>query len=461
MATQYTEGYQPNIFILFRSTNHVSIIMVTSRGPYSYEKKFNRISKQENVGGVSIGLKKIIERDGGTWICWGDGNADHLYQDENNNLYKIKRILLNLREKKGFYDDYSNSTLWPLFHYFREKIEHDSAAYGQYKQVNKKFAEVIKNTATSDDIIWVHDYQLSLVPYYLKELGVKNKLIFTWHIPWVSSEFYTMLPERVEIVKSISLCNSITFHTPKYRTNFIHSCDRIIGYDRALERKTFTFPLGIDYQSFSHEQKDLKKRPFENKKIIFSIDRLDYTKGLVERVHAIETFIKKYPEFSEKFVYLMIVTPSRIGVKEYDKLKERLEMSIGRINGLYGNLNWVPIVYMYRKINSDILKTYYSWGDIALITPMKDGLNLVSMEYVAVSKKGILILSEFAGVSEYLKGSIKTNPNSDDDVSDKIAMAMRMPDSEILRRLKSMKEFLKKHDDRWWANKILATLVKN
>ncbi len=181
----------------------------------------------------------------------------------------------------------------------------------------------------------------------------------------------------------------------------------------------------------------------------------------MERVNAIEMFIKKYPEFKEKFVYLMMVTPSRIGVEEYEKLKEKLEMNVGRINGLYGNLNWVPIVYMYRKINSDILKTYYSWGDIALITPMKDGLNLVSMEYVAVSKKGVLILSEFAGISEYLRGAIKTNPNSDDDVSEKIAMAMRMPDSEILRRLRSMKDFLRKHDDRWWANRILGTLVKN
>ncbi|MCL4319754.1 alpha,alpha-trehalose-phosphate synthase (UDP-forming) [Cuniculiplasma divulgatum] len=439
----------------------MSVIMVTSRGPYSYEKKNNRIIKQENVGGVATGLKKIIERDRGTWICWGDGNADHLYQDENNGLYRIKRILLNPREKKGFYDDYSNSTLWPLFHYFREKIEHDSIAYGYYRHVNRKFAEVIKDTASSEDVIWVHDYQLSLVPKYLRDMGVKNKLLFTWHIPWVSSEFYTILPEREDIVKSISMCNSITFHTQKYRTNFRHSYERVVGYDKELERRTFTFPLGIDYQSFSHEQIESGKRPFEDKKIIFSIDRLDYTKGLVERVNAIEMFIKKYPEFKEKFVYLMMVTPSRIGVEEYEKLKEKLEMNVGRINGLYGNLNWVPIVYMYRKINSDILKTYYSWGDIALITPMKDGLNLVSMEYVAVSKKGVLILSEFAGISEYLRGAIKTNPNSDDDVSEKIAMAMRMPDSEILRRLRSMKDFLRKHDDKWWANRILGTLVKN
>ena len=439
----------------------MSIIMVTSRGPFSNEKKMGKVVKQQNVGGVATGLKKIIERHGGTWICWGDGNADHLFQEEFTDHYKIKRVLLNSREKKGFYDDYSNSTLWPLFHYFREKIEHDSTSYGFYRQVNRKFAEMIRDSAEKDDIIWVHDYQLSLVPQFLKEMGVKNPLLFTWHIPWVSSEFYTILPEREDIVKSIAMCDSITFHTQKYRTNFRHSYERIYGYNKELERKTFTFPLGIDYRSFSHEQVTISKRPFADQKIIFSIDRLDYTKGLVERVNAIEMFMKKYPEFREKFVYLMMVTPSRTGVEEYEKLKERLEMNIGRINGLYGNLTWVPIVYMYRQINEEILKTYYSWGDIALITPMKDGLNLVAMEYVAVTKKGLLILSEFAGISEYLRGAIKTNPNSDDDVSDKIAMAMRMKGDEVLRRLRGMKEFLRKHDDRWWANKILGTLERN
>jgi trehalose 6-phosphate synthase len=436
----------------------MSIIMVTSRGPYSYERRNNKDVKQENVGGVATGLKRIIERDGGTWICWGDGPQDYKYQIEDLGNYHIRRIILSPKEKTGYYDDYSNSTLWPLFHYFREKIEHDATSYSYYKSVNFKFAEEIVKNLKRDDIIWIHDYQLALVPHFLRVMKVENPIIFTWHIPWVSSEFYSILPEREDIVKSISESDSITFHTQKYMVNFRHSYDGIVGKSKELEKKTYSFPLGIDFKAFSHEEITVDKRPFEDRKILFSIDRLDYTKGLVERVNAIEMFIKKYPEFKGKFVYLMMVSPSRIGVRDYDRLKEELEMNVGRINGLYGDLSWVPIVYMYRRVNDKILKTYYGWGDIALITPMKDGLNLVSMEFVAVSKKGQLIISEFAGISEYLDGAIKTNPNSIDDVSEKIAMALRMPQEEIDQRLKRMKEFLRRHDDKWWAEKVLNTI---
>ncbi len=436
----------------------MSIVMVTSRGPYSYERKNGQEVRIDNVGGVATGLVRIAERDRGSWICWGDGSMDSSHREEDNGKFSIYRIILTNKERFGYYEKYSNSTLWPLFHYFREKIEHDENAFELYQIVNRKFAEKIQSVAHGDDIIWIHDYQLSLVPGYLRDLNVKNTIIFSWHIPWVSSEFYTILPERKEIVGSIAQSNSITFHTQKYRINFCHSYERIFNNDRSIERKTYSFPLGIDYRSFGRDTDIARKRPFKEQKIIFSIDRLDYTKGLVERVNSIERFITKYPEMRGKFVFLMMVTPSRIGVDEYDRLKERLEMNIGRINGLYGDLTWTPIVYMYRKINQDILKTYYSWGDIALITPMKDGLNLVAMEFVAVTDHGVLIISEFAGASEFLKGAVKTNPNSIDDMAEKIYEAMTMGKSEITKRLSTMKAFLRTHDDVWWTKKILGTV---
>ncbi len=436
----------------------MSIVMVTSRGPFSYGRKNGKEVRSDNVGGVATGLKRIVERYEGKWICWGDGTADHLHENEKIDGYSVHRIILSQKERIGYYDKYSNSTLWPLFHYFRENIEHDENAYEIYRNVNKKFAQKIRSLKNSNDIIWIHDYQLALVPGYLRELGIRNKIIFSWHIPWVSSEFYTILPEREDIVSSIAKSDSITFHTQKYRTNFRHSYERIFGNDKNMEKKTFAYPLGIDYGSFSVDENVARKRPFADQKIIFSIDRLDYTKGLVERVNSIERFMVKYPEMKEKFVFLMMVTPSRSGVEEYDRLKEKLEMTVGRINGQYGNLTWVPVVYMYRKITQEILKTYYSWGDIALITPMKDGLNLVSMEFLATTKHGVLVISEFAGISEYLRGAIRTNPNSVDDMASKIWQALTMSEHERDDRLKLMKDFLRKHDDVWWTNKVLGTL---
>jgi Trehalose-6-phosphate synthase len=436
----------------------MTIIMVTSRGPYSYEKKNGKEVRIDNAGGVATGLVKIVERYKGAWICWGDGSLDSAHLNEHNGKFTIHRIMLTSTERKGYYDKYSNSTLWPLFHYFREKVEHDENAFNIYRDVNRKFAQKVKNIAHPEDILWIHDYQLSLVPGFLREMGVKNVIIFSWHIPWVSSEFYTILPEREEIVRSIAESDSITFHTQKYRMNFCHSYERLFNHDRSAEKKTHAYPLGIDYKSFGRDMEIIRKRPFKEMKIIFSIDRLDYTKGLVERVNSIERFITEYPENRGKFVFLMMVTPSRAGVEEYDKLKERLEMNIGRINGLYGDLNWTPIVYMYRKITQEILKTYYSWGDIALITPMKDGLNLVAMEFVAVTNHGVLIISEFAGISEYLKGAVKTNPNSIDDMAEKINLSMSMERTEITKRLGTMKAFLRTHDDVWWTEKIIGTV---
>ncbi len=436
----------------------MTVIMATSRGPYSYDRGKNGVIRRDNVGGVATGLKNVLEKNGGEWICWGDGSLDPQFTDEDNGKYRIHRIILDPREKKGYYDDYSNSTLWPLFHYFREKILHDSKAYNYYRHVNRKFAEQIGKNLKDGDIIWVHDYQLSLVPGYLRDFGIGNKIIFTWHIPWVSSGFYSILPERNDIVRSIAQSDSITFHTDTYGKNFRDSYFRVIGKEKTLEKKIHTAPLGINYRYFSEKSYRAKKRPFPQEKIIFSIDRLDYTKGLVQRVNSIETLIKKFPDLKEKFVFIMVVTPSRSGVKDYDNLKDELEMNIGRINGMYGNIRWTPIIYMYRKISAAQLSNFYRWADIALITPLIDGLNLVAEEYVSSSENGILIISEFAGVARYLKDALLTNPNSGDDVAEKIRIAIEMDQEESRKRLMNMKDFIKRHDVGWWTKKVLQTV---
>ncbi|MHB1493129.1 MAG: alpha,alpha-trehalose-phosphate synthase (UDP-forming) [Thermoplasmataceae archaeon] len=437
-------------------------IIVTSRSPYSYDRIRGKINKRMNIGGVAIVLNDLISREGGTWVCWGDGTADHEFQEEDNGKFRISRILLTIQERRGFYDEYSNSTLWPLFHYFREKIQHDQKYFKIYQKVNELFAAAIeKSIRNKDEVIWIHDYQLSLVPGFLKERGVTNPIIFTWHIPWVSDEFYSILPERELLLKSISSADSITFHTKEYRTNFRDSYEKIIGDPKNVDRKLHYYPLGIDYKAYEDIER-FRKIPLamHNTKIIFSIDRLDYTKGLIARVKAIESLLRNNPELSQKFMYLMIVTPSRTNVGQYMDLKNELEMNIGRINGEYGRIGWYPITYIYRKVSQKTLINYYKWADIALITPLIDGLNLVCKEFIAASNKGLLILSEFAGSAEDLDGAVKVNPNSIENLSSTLFSALSMPESEIMDRLNSLKEKVRRRDIQWWARKVTETIKR-
>ena len=440
----------------------MSYIIVTSRSPYSYDRVRGKINRRLNIGGVAIVLNDLITQEGGSWVCWGDGTADQDYQEEDNGKFRIFRVILSVPERRGFYDEYSNSTLWPLFHYFREKIQHDQKYFRMYSRVNSLFAESIKKAIRSaDEVIWIHDYQLSLVPGFLRGLGVTNPIVFTWHIPWVSREFYSILPERNQLLQSIASADSITFHTKEYRTNFRDSYEALIGDPKNLDKKLHYYPLGIDYKAYEDIERFRKlPKPMERLKIIFSIDRLDYTKGLIARVKAIETLLRTNPELSQKFMYLMIVTPSRTNVGQYMELKNELEMNIGRINGEYGRIGWYPITYIYRKVSQKTLINYYKWADIALITPLIDGLNLVCKEFVAASTKGLLILSEFAGSSEDLKEAVKVNPNSIEDLSSTLFKALSMPESEIMERLSLLKERVKRRDIEWWAKKVTDTVKR-
>jgi trehalose 6-phosphate synthase len=240
--------------------------------------------------------------------------------------------------------------------------------------------------------------------------------------------------------------------------NFVSAFIKYTGTRDDIRRKVHAIPIGINYGKFNNFRKSSAMRKEQRMSKVFSIDRLDYTKGLVKRIGAIEALIRKYPEYREKFTFIMIVTPSRANIRGYDELKNDLEMNVGRINGLYGNISWMPITYMYRKLTQTQLMNYYYNADVALITPLKDGLNLVAEEFVATTEKGALVISEFAGVADYLPHAIKVNPNSIEDISEKLKIALDMPEEEKLKRLNAMKEFVIKHDDRWWAKKVLGTV---
>ncbi len=433
----------------------MSFIIVSSRCPHSHDRIGAREVRRENVGGVATALRRAISKYGGEWICWGDGKLDSRYIEENDGNYRISRVILTAQEKHGFYDLYSNRTLWPLFHYFRERVLYGDNGFDVYRSVNEKFAERIIRDVKDDDVIWIHDYQLTLVPGILRSRGIKNRIIFTWHIPWVAKEVFETLPQSNCILESLENADIITFHTATYRKNYESL------FAERPPNHVYAIPLGIDNRYFEKTKAaPMNSYILNNKKIIFSIDRLDYTKGLVSRVKAVENLIRKHAELSGKFVYIMIVTPSRTTVSDYILMKHELEMNIGRVNGEFGGISWMPILYMYRKISDRSLISYYRTADVALITPIIDGLNLVSKEFVASTEKGILIISKFAGAAQFLDGGITVNPNNLDEVADAIYRALNMKEGEIQERLKSMKREVEKRNTDWWIKRIAGLASK-
>lgn len=433
----------------------MSYLIVTSRCPISHENVGGNETIKKNVGGVATALRRAMKQEGGTWVCWGDGNLDYKYPVEEFEGYKIVRVFMTTRERKGFYDDYANGTLWPLFHYFRERMKLTPTGYNYYRKINEKFAEKIMEHVEPDLRIWIHDYQLTLVPKMLRDAGIENFITFTWHIPWVASEFFSTLPHALDIINGVASSDLITFHTDLYRKNFRESCQNILRDSRSISEKLFTFSLGIDTEYYSGPRKSRTNIELKNnRKLIFSIDRLDYTKGLVNRALAIEALIKKYPEDARRFNYVMIVTPSRTSVSEYMSMKKDLEMTVGRINGVYSDLSWQPIIYMYRRVTDKQLISYYKSADVCLISPLIDGLNLVSKEFVAATTKGALILSQFAGSIYSLPHALRVNPYDNEGVADRIHEAMHMPEDEILTRLYHMKQSVLERDLNWWLDSI-------
>ncbi len=435
--------------------------VVSTRGPFSHERVGGSYRIRYSAGGVSNSISRLMELEGGTWICLGDGTGDSAFEVEDHENYKIVRVLIGKKEIKGFYEGYANGTLWPLFHYFRERVHFNQTNYMYYEVVNKLFAETVKRNIDDDSTIWIHDYQLSLLPGMLRNDSVTNRIIFSWHIPWVSPEFFSTLPESKQIVQGISRADAITVHTSLYRTNLISSYSFVTGSDNGIDGKVFSIPLGIDNKYFSRKS-ERSHYPLDrtDRKFIFSIDRLDYTKGLIDRVLAIEKLLNLHPDLSEKFVYVMAVNPSRTSVRQYQIFKRELEFQVGRINGEFGNVNWMPILYMYKRLGESALLSFYRHADVALVTPLFDGLNLVSKEFVACSKDGVLVLSKFAGAAQDLPGALIVNPNSLEEMANAIKQALTMNPEERAERLKRMKESVEKKNLAWWLTRVRSLAVR-
>ncbi len=469
------------------------IHIVSNRLPFSIKEEGEEISLEASVGGLATGMKSIYKDYGGTWIGWPGIDSDTISDEKQqkiNNLFnkeKCASVHLNSEEIHLFYEGFSNRTIWPLFHYFTQFADFNQADWEIYKAVNQKFADKAVETLEDGDAVWVHDYQLLLVPDMIKSKKPNVTVGFFLHIPFPSYEVFRMLPWRKEIIKGMLGADLIGFHTYDYERHFFSCVRRLFGYEISFNQIHIderiiiadSFPMGIDYEKFTsnaqnvslksvsekselHQELDKYFLSSPERKLILSIDRLDYTKGIPNRLTAFARFLEKYPEFRQKVTLIMLAVPSRGQVDHYQLLKKEVDELVGQINGAYGTINYTPIWYFYRSLPFNNLIELYSSCDVALITPVRDGMNLVAKEYVAsrINNTGVLILSEMAGVAKEMGEALLINPVDDEDMADSIYQALTMPIDEQKSRMAYMKERIQRYDIFKWANEFVKSLQK-
>ncbi len=423
------------------------IIIASYRCPYntSYVNVSNHIDDL-NVGGVSRGLISALKDRDYRWFC---------IDKQKVTGDKIVSMKIGREDERLFYDVFCNTYLWPMFHYIRKTDTYHESAFNTYKQINKKFANLIASyQELKDQRVIVNDYQITLLPYFLRKAGFKN-ISFFWHIPWVDEMYISTLPWIYDIVNGILNADIIGFHTEAYKEKFREfvrlklnipvNKNRIIYDDR--EVKLVVRPFGIKMDNKINRIYTKKG----NRKVIFSIDRLDFTKGILQKINAVEMLLESEPSMHSHFDYYMVVSPSRESISTYKDLKKNVEQMVGMVNGKYNTKSWTPIKYFYRKINEHDLIDFYKLADILIVTPFMDGLNLVTEEFIEHSQDGVIVISKFAGISTFIKKEVViVNPYVVSDIYKGILKGLKMSKTERLIKMKKMKQFVMKNDVVKW-----------
>ncbi len=463
-------------------------IIVSNRLPLQVSINDNSFEINPSVGGLATGMKSVHADGDGIWVGWSgipeDNLSPSLSEKINREIKKAKCLAVGLNNKdiEDYYEGFSNKALWPLFHYFMEYTNFEQQEWEAYKRVNQKFADVVLDTIEDGDTVWIHDYQLLLLPQMIKNKKPNTTIGFFLHIPFPSYEIFRTFPWRKEILKGMLGADLLGFHTYDYERHFLSSIKRILRLDvnfnlinyKDRRIKVDSFPMGIDYDKFYSAATEQSGKPKEkselyqrlqthnneNKKLILSIDRMDYTKGIPNRIKAFEYFLDKYPQYKENVRLIMLAVPSRSNVPQYKKLKRETDELVGRVNGKFSTVSWTPIWYFYRALPFSGLIDLYTSSKVALITPIRDGMNLVAKEYVAtrINKDGVLILSEMAGASKEMNGALLINPNSFEDFANNLDRALSMPIEEQQKRMTSLQKRVKRYNVEKWATEFLKSL---
>lgn len=465
------------------------LMIISNRLPIVLDKSEGKVKIIPGSGGLVTALEPVLRNRGGVWIGWPGFCDDQ--EDMRRQLEGLKKdftyapVFLSKEEEDLFYHGFSNEIIWPLFHDLHSQCNFLPQYWKAYQAVNDKYAEEIKRNFQSEDFIWVHDYQLMCVAQGLHEIGLKAPICFFLHIPFPPLDIFLKLPWRVQILKALLEYDLLGFQTLRDRRNFMQCVKALIKEAHFKVEKGLqicktgdrivrlgSFPIGIDFKEFNRlaSSKEVTqygkehKKSLQDPKIILSVDRLDYTKGILLRLKTIHHFLKTYPEMHQKVIFLHVLIPSRVDIPEYQQLKKEIDELVGKINSEFTKLDWVPIHYMFHSLSKTELVAYYRFSDVALVSSVKDGMNLVAKEYVAcnVGQDGVLVLSEFTGASAQLhEYSLMINPFDVEGTADVLYKAILLGPEQRREKMNGLRKGVRRHDVYWWVKSFLRAAIAN
>ncbi|HEX6199752.1 MAG TPA: alpha,alpha-trehalose-phosphate synthase (UDP-forming) [Thermoanaerobaculia bacterium] len=466
------------------------MIIVSNRLPIVLQKTADGWEVHQGAGGLVQAVAPILKEKGGIWIGWpGVSGEDEGWREVAREAvaktgYELQPVPLSKEEVEQFYLGFSNSVLWPLFHDFLDACDFDPAYWRTYREVNRKFADVVVEHTRPGDFVWVQDYQLIHVGQFIREARQDCRVGFFLHTPFPPLDVFIKLPWRASILRGLVSYDVVGFQTVRDRRNFLTCVQKLLPdvrikgrgslvevdlrlRDRKRSLSVASFPVGIPYEAFARaaaaeevtERIGSLREQIGGARLVLGVDRQDYTKGIPQRLQALRTALERFPEIREKVVFFQISVPSREGVSEYQDLKVEIEQMVGEINGRFATVGWTPVHYYYRSVPQRTLIALYRLADVAFVTPLKDGMNLVAKEYCAcqTEQDGVLVLSEFAGAAAQLQsGALLVNPYDVEGVADALKEALEMPLEERRERMRRMQNRIRRQDVFWWAERYLS-----
>ncbi len=459
------------------------LIIAANRLPVSILKRDGQFRAHPSPGGLATGLAALPETIDRVWVGWPGISAETLKTEGREHLREqlaaehCVPVFLSQQQIDQYYLGFCNKTIWPLFHYFPGQTAFRQEFWKSYEEVNRQFCDNLMKVIQPGDSVWIHDFQLMLLPQLLREKIPELEIGYFLHIPWPSYELFRLLPWREETLRGLLGANLIGFHTHDYARHFLSSVMRICGIEHSVGEVTVdnrlvkidAFPLGIDYDKYANAALDQEvhaeieniRSTVANRRVILSIDRLDYTKGIIERLEAFNWFLSNWPQYKGSVTLIIVAVPSRTGIQDYQLIRQRLEQLVSRINGNHGTIGYVPVWYLYRSLPFKRLTALYSAADVCLVTPLRDGMNLVAKEFVATKAdgKGVLILSEMTGAASELGEALVVNSHDMEAVGRAIRQALEMPESEQVERNRVMQERLRRYDVRRWCGEFMHALA--
>jgi trehalose 6-phosphate synthase/phosphatase len=470
----------------------VRLVIVSNRLPITFRDNLTTLQKHRSIGGLVTGIESYIAKlanqetdfDSYLWVGWPGNFISEEHQSSLSKTCQDEHyyvpVYLDKHTIAGHYFGFCNETIWPLFHYFPEHVHFEPDQWDYYRYANEAFYQTLQQHLQADDVVWVQDYHLMLLPQMLRTGFPKLAISFFLHIPFPAFDVLRYLPRvnRQQLLEGLLGADLIGFHTYGYTKNFLRSLYKdlnLLAVNNEVswlgrKIKADVYPMGINYKAFRHisstqacevSRAKIRQR-YTGQKLLLSIDRLDYTKGIINRLKAFEYFLRHHSIWRQKVVLLLVVAPSRREISSYDRLKQQIDECVGRINGEYGSHHWTPIIYQYRQVEMEELCALYGASDVALVTPLRDGMNLIAKEYIAClsEQKGVLIISELAGAADELAGALAVNPYHAEELAATIHTALEMSIPEQANRCQRLQQRLQQYDVQQWAREILeATLA--